>query len=97
MCRNYMKNYGEEFPPLFTCDNNSSRWGEEFCGLTIKAPEELKKLPPDCAVFICNVYYREIEAQLRSMGIKNPIEYFNDEYMPTFYTERIDMAIEATH
>ena len=90
MCRNFMKCYGEEFPPLFTCDNNKSRWGEQFEGLEIKPPEELKKLTPDCAVFICNIYYREIEQQLREMGISNPIEYFNDEYMPSYYTDKLE-------
>lgn len=90
MCRNFMKCYGEEFPPLFTCDNNSARWGEQFEGLEIRPPEALKELNPDCAIFICNVYYREIERQLREMGIKNPIEYFNDEYMPSYYFDRLE-------
>lgn len=90
MCRNFMKCYGDTYKPLFTCDNNSRLWGQEFCGLEIKSPEELKNLPEDCAVFICNVYYREIEQQLRRMGIANPIEYFNDEYMPSFYVDRIE-------
>ena len=89
MCRNYMKCYGEKYPPLFTCDNNAAVWGNEFCGLEIKSPECLKDLPEDCAIFICNIYYREISEQLREMGVKNPIEFFNDEYMPTFYFDRI--------
>lgn len=90
MCRNYMKCYGEEYPPLFTCDNNSSLWETEFCGLKVKPPEALKELSPDCAIFICNIYYREIERQLRKMGLKNPVEFFNDEYMPEFYFDRLD-------
>lgn len=90
MCRNYMKCYGEKYPPLFTCDNNQKLWETEFCGLTVKAPEALLDLPKDCAVFICNIYYREIEAQLRKMGIENPIEFFNDEYMPSFYFDRVE-------
>ena len=90
MCRNYMKCYGEEFPPLFTCDNNRRRWGEQFEGLEIKPPEALKELAPDCAIFICNIYYEEIEQQLRAMGIINPIEYFNDEYMPSYYFDRLE-------
>lgn len=84
MCRNYMKCYGAEFLPLFTCDNDKSRWGEHFEGLEIKSPEALKELDPDCAIFICNIYYREITDQLRQMGLRNPIEYFNDEYMPSY-------------
>lgn len=90
MCRNYMKCYGEEFPPLFTCDNNRDRWGEQFEGLEIRSPKTLQELPPDCAIFICNVYYKEIEEQLREMGITNPIEYFNDEYMPSYYFDRLE-------
>ena len=90
MCRNYMKNYGKQYPPLYTCDNNNSIWGNEFCGLEIKSPESLRDLPDDCAIFICNIYYREIQQQLREMGIKNPIEFFNDEYMPSFYFDRVE-------
>lgn len=90
MCRNYMKCYGEEYPPLFTCDNNSALWGSEFCGLEVKNPESLKALPGDCVIFICNIYYREIERQLREMGIVSPIEYFNDEYMPSYYFDRLE-------
>mgnify|MGYP003300672258 FL=1 len=89
MCRNYMKCYGEKYPPLFTCDNNAALWETTFCGLEVKSPQELKTLSSDCAIFICNVYYREIEQQIREMGIKNKVEYFNDEYMPSFYYDRI--------
>lgn len=89
MCRNYMKCYGEKYPPLFTCDNNSKLWGTEFCGLEVKNPENLKNIPEDCGIFICNIYYREIEIQLREMGIKNKIEFFNDEYLPSFYFDRV--------
>ena len=89
MCRNYMKCYGEAYPPLFICANSPDRWGTEFCGLEVKPPESLRALPEDCAVFICNIYYREIEEQLREMGIKNPVEYFNDEYMPAFHFTRL--------
>lgn len=89
MCRNYMKCYGEKYPPLFTCDNNSKLWGTSFEGLAVKSPEELKNLPKDCCVVICNIYYREIESQLRGMGIEN-IGYFNDEYMPSFYFDRVE-------
>lgn len=91
MCRNYMKCYGEKFPPLYTCDNDKSIWDTKFCGLTVKSPQTLKELPKECAVFICNIYYEEIREQLLEMGIKNPIEYFNDEYMPSFYFDRLKM------
>ena len=90
MCRNYMKCYGKEYPPLFTCDNNSALWDTEFEGLVIKNPQELKKLPDDCAIFICNLYYEEIQEQLVKMGLNNPIEWFNDEYLPSKYTDWFD-------
>lgn len=91
MCRNYMKNYGDQYPPLFTCDNNAKLWGTEFCGLEVKNPEALQELPEDCGIFICNIYYREIEEQLHAMGIDKNIEYFNDEYMPSFDFDRVDI------
>lgn len=90
MCRNYMKCYGEKYPPLYTCDNNSERWGTTFCGLTVKPPASLHELPEDTAIFICNIYYREIEQQLRDMGIRNPIEFFNDEYLPSYHFQRVE-------
>lgn len=93
MCRNYMKCYGEKYPPLFTCDNNPKLWGSRFEGLEVKNPEELRHLPGDWGVIICNMFYREIEAQLRSMGIEN-IGYFNDEYMPSFYFDRLKRDVE---
>ena len=95
MCRNYMKCYGSKYPVLFTCDNNSTLWGTDFCGLHIENPEKLKSLPDGCAIFICNIYYREIEKQLRDMGITNQIEFFNDEYMPSFYTDRLDAKLRT--
>ncbi len=81
MCRNYMKFYGEKYPPLFVCDNNSKLWGTKICGLEVKEPEVLKKMPPECAVIICNTFYSEIAEQLRTMGIRN-IKTYNDEYLP---------------
>ncbi len=92
MCRAYMKDYGKDYPPLFTCDNNSGRWGERFEGLTIENPEKLKELPGDVAIFICNMYYDEISEQLRGMGLKNPIEFFSDEYMASFHMDRVKMS-----
>ncbi|MFV0464517.1 MAG: sugar phosphate isomerase/epimerase family protein [Lachnospiraceae bacterium] len=90
MCRNYMKCYGKTYKPLFTCDNNSRLWGTKFCGLEVNSPDQLKSIPKDCGIFICNVYYREIQQQLWDMGIENPIEFFNDEYMPSFYYDRLE-------
>lgn len=74
----------DQYPPLFTCDNNPKLWGTTFEGLVVKNPVELIDLPKDYCVVICNSFYREIELQLKEMGIEN-IGYFNDEYMPSFY------------
>lgn len=82
MCADYMKYYGKQFPPLFTCDNNSAIWGTTYMGLEVKNPQVLMNLPEDCAIFICNMYFDEIELQLKEMGVKNPIEKFNNEYLP---------------
>ena len=90
MCRAYMKCYGEKYRPLYTCDNNKALWGTEFEWIEIKDPEELRNLPSDCAILICNLYYKEIREQLLRMNLENPIEYFNDQYMPSFHFRRID-------
>jgi len=90
MCRNYMVAYGEKYPPKFTCDNNPKLWGSSFCGLEVKSPEELKNIASDWGIFICNLYYREIEKQLRDMGIKNNIEFFNDEYLPSYHIDKLE-------
>ncbi len=89
MCLNYLKNYGEKYPPLFTCDNNKDRWGEEFYGLKIHDPADLLSLPEGTGIFICNMFYREIEEQLRDMGVTGGIEYFNDEYLPVISMKRL--------
>lgn len=64
--------------------------GTTFEGLKVKPPEALKSISEDCCVVICNIFYREIERQLHEMGITN-IGYFNDEYMPSFYFDRLDL------
>ncbi len=89
MCEHYMYCHGEEYPPLYTCDNNKNLWGSMVCGLEVKSPDELLKLPDDCGVVICNIYYDEIGEQLRKMGIKNVISY-NDEYMKLIPFEEKD-------
>lgn len=86
MCKQYMRCYGEAYPPLFTCDNNTSLWGTTVYGLEVKSPQELLRIPEDTGVFICNMYYKEIQQQLMEMGIQN-IEFFNDEFLPVTYSE----------
>ncbi|MFC2638370.1 MAG: sugar phosphate isomerase/epimerase family protein [Mitsuokella sp.] len=89
MCRNYLAAYGKAYPPLFTCDNNAALWGKEVDGLSVRPPKDLLALPADCAIFICNLFYRDIEAQIRAMGVQNPIAYFNDECLSRLYTGRL--------
>lgn len=90
MCRNYMKCYGEKYPPLFTCDNNQKLWDTEFCGLDVKSPECLRELPKECVIMICNTHYFEIKKQLEEMGVENEIAFFNDEYLATYHFDRIE-------
>ncbi len=90
MCRSFIMDYGEKYRPLFTCDNNQSRWGSEFCGLTIEPPQKLMDLPEDTGIFICNEYYTEIREQLESMGVKSSIEYFSDRYPNTIARKRLE-------
>lgn len=80
MCKAYMEYYGDQYPPLFVCDNDSRLWGESVCGLEVKSPDALKGLPGECAVIICNTFYEEIAVQLRDLGIEN-IGTFSDEYL----------------
>ncbi|SFC59603.1 sugar phosphate isomerase/epimerase family protein [Butyrivibrio sp. YAB3001] len=82
MCMNYMESYGDKYHPLFTCDNNSSRWGEEFCGLTIHSPKDLLTIPDSTCIIICNTFFREIKEQIKQMGIEADIVYFDGEYSP---------------
>ena len=89
MFSNYMKCYGKEYPPMFTCDNNQNIWGTVVDGIEVRNPAELRNIPKDCAIFICNIYYKEIEEQLRKMGIQNQVEYYNDEYLP--FSELTDL------
>lgn len=90
MCRDYMKCYGDKYPPMFICDNNMKRWGTLFCGLEIKSPEALYDVSDNYGVFICNMYYTEISEQLKNLGVRN-IEFFNNVYMPSFYFDNLEM------
>lgn len=83
MCERYLDNYGKEYPPLFTVDNDEKLWGSHIGELEVRSPDCLRKLPTGYAIFICNMYYEEIESQLKKMGLTNPILRFSDEYMPT--------------
>ncbi len=80
MFENYMKLWGEKYPPSFLVDNNPATWGTERHGIKIKSPEEIRNVEPERRnVFICNMYYREIKAQLDNMGIE--ADRYDDRYM----------------
>ena len=52
------------------CDNDESKWGRMRQGIEIKSPQEIIKIPEKKRrLIICSFYYKEIEKQLREMGI----------------------------
>ena len=79
MCRNYLRIFGGEKKPLFICDNDQRLWGSYIEGIEVKPPRALKEIKKETAIFICNMYYQEIEQQLREMGLENPMEFYTDE------------------
>lgn len=81
MFQNFMRNYGNIYPPVFACDNSPEKWGMEIDGIKVFPPQKLKDLPENFAVFICNRFYEEAEKQLEELGIRH-IERFNDEMLP---------------
>lgn len=82
MCRVYLNNYGNQYPPLFVCDNNSALWNTKVYGFEVKPPTVLQDISEDSVVIICNTFYKETAKQLKKMGVKN-IGAFNDEYIQT--------------
>ncbi len=60
----------EKYEIIGFADNDSKKWGKEFCGKTVYRPEELKDME-DIQVIIASQYYSAINSQLHSMGIKN--------------------------
>lgn len=68
----YIKRWGADGRPSFIVDNNQSKWGSFRNGVLIKSPEELLKIPKEkLYLIICNIYYRQIEIQLKEMGIQD--------------------------
>lgn len=60
------------------CDNNSERWGRQFCGKTVLSPDELLKVK-NSMILICSaqrVVCRNVKAQLEKMGLEG---YLIDE------------------
>lgn len=70
MFENYMKKYSKKYSPVFIVDNDEGKWGTKRHGIDIKSPNEILKTPQEkLKIIICSVYYREIEKQLKHMGI----------------------------
>lgn len=70
MVEDYMKKFGDKYRPVFLVDNNPEKWGTKKCGIEVRNPKELLKIPPERRkLFLCNVYYKQIEQQLIDMGI----------------------------
>ena len=51
-------------------DNDSKKWGKEFCEKIIYKPEKLLDMQ-DLHIVIASQYYSAINSQLHSMGLKN--------------------------
>lgn len=71
MASNYMEIFGEKYRPAFIVDNVEARWGTECCGIPVYNPQEILQVPKEERnVLICCMYYNEIGAQLRQMGVE---------------------------
>lgn len=76
MITDYERRTQGRFQPDFYVDNDKSKWGMMFHGREVKAPQAILDIPRDkLHLIICNIYYREIGAQLRQMGIKDYFIY----------------------
>lgn len=70
MFEDYMKKYGDKYRPEFLVDNDENKWERKRMGLEIKKPEAILDIPASKrVVIICSYYYKEIEPQLKAMGI----------------------------
>lgn len=79
MLIDYMRVFGEKYPPYFVVDNGNKRWNTEVMGIPIKNPREILTLQEEERnVVICCMYYDAVGEQLRKMGVK--YEEFHDRY-----------------
>ncbi|MET7045832.1 DEAD/DEAH box helicase, partial [Clostridium botulinum] len=60
----------DNFNIIYFCDNDSSKWNTEFCGILVISPEKLKKLK-EHSIIVASTYYKEILAQLDNMNIED--------------------------
>ncbi|MGN6714455.1 LicD family protein [Anaerocolumna jejuensis] len=79
MVEDYLKKFGKKYPPAFLVDNNSDKWGTRKCGIEVRNPQEILNVHADRRkLFICNVYYKQIEKQLKNMGVTDYCIYVQD-------------------
>ena len=84
--RNYMKVWGNAFPPAFIADNNRALWGTRRQGIPVEPPEKILAVPKKGRlVLICNQYFIEIGKQLRDMGVSYRI--YDDAYWGRFFIQ----------
>lgn len=60
----------EKYEIIGFADNDSNKWGKEFCGIIVFMPEQLTEME-NIQVIIASQYYSAINTQLYSMGMKN--------------------------
>lgn len=72
MTEHYLDNVEESFLPEWIVDNDKNKWGKKVKGIRVENPESLKKVDKsEQYVVICSIYYKEIEKQLKKLGISN--------------------------
>ena len=72
MFEDYMKKYGSKYKPAFLVDNDENKWGRSRMGIEIRDPAAILEIPEEKRrLIICSFYYREIEEQLKKMGIQD--------------------------
>lgn len=82
MFDDYMRKWGKKYRPLFTVDNDESKWGKTRLDVMIKSPAEIENIPAEKRkVIICSFYYREIEEQLKEMGIDYTVYVQHTEWI----------------
>jgi FlaA1/EpsC-like NDP-sugar epimerase len=79
MLIDYLRVFGEEYPPCFAVDNNEKRWGSQVQGVPVKSPDAILDVPAEERnVVVCCMYYDSIDAQLDEMGVE--YDEFIDRY-----------------
>lgn len=70
--KRFVDKFGFGYNILGILDNDSSKWGTEWCGLPVLSPEYLRSLIVDTyKVYICIKEWRPVLEQLERMGIQN--------------------------